>query len=67
MKHIELELPLEIKFSRHGVYYKCECEKYELVYRSKISFEEAEKEMLENIHLQIWSGNINLKIILKNT
>lgn len=66
MKHIELELPLEITFRKHGIYFKCECEKYSLAYRSKESFEEAEKEMIEDIYLRIWEGGINIKLILKN-
>lgn len=67
MKNLELELQLDIKFRKYGIYFKCECERYGLVYRSLVSFEDAEKQMLEDLNLKLWSGDYLLKIRLKNS
>jgi len=62
---IELTLDLDIRFVKYGVKHKAICDKYKMVGRSDISFEEAQKNLIEQIEIKIWSESFNLKINVK--
>ncbi len=64
---IELTLELEIRFAKYNKTFKAISDKYKMTSKSEESFEEAQKGLIEQLEIKIWSESfsINYKINTK--
>lgn len=63
--NLKLNLNLNVVYKKHTKYFNCYCEDLNMKFTSLISFEDAEKKLIEFVCLEIWSGGIDLAILTK--
>jgi len=62
---IELTLELDIRFAKYGNKHKAISDKYKLIGRSDVNYEEAQKNLIEQIEVKIWSESFKLNYKIK--
>lgn len=58
---IKLSLQLEVTYNKHGKFYRCHCKQYDLQGKSEVSFEEAYKDLQDQIDIEIWANSFDLE------